>query len=84
MAFILKSVFCLTMVFLLLPEAEANRVKSDVTRAIAQDRTMQVIKDRTAIVADKAMRDAERMCVKNSDQCLDTAKRIVRSATNSF
>lgn len=84
MSFILKSVFCLTMVFLLLPEAEANRVKTDVARAIAQDRTMQAAREHTALVADKAIRDAERMCIKNRDECLDTAKQLVRSAANRF
>jgi hypothetical protein len=84
MSFILKSAFCLAMVFLLLPEAEADRVKHEVARAMAQDKTLQAAKERTALVADKAMRDAEQMCLKNRDECLDTAKRIVRSATSSF
>jgi hypothetical protein len=51
---------------------------------MAQDKTLQAAKERTALVADKAMRDAEQMCLKNRDECLDTAKRIVRSATSSF
>jgi hypothetical protein len=84
MSFILKSAFCLTMVFLLLPEVEANRVKGEVNRAIAQDKIVRSAMDRTTLAAEKAMSEAERMCLKNSDECIEIAKRVVKSATDSF
>ncbi|MDP2357118.1 MAG: hypothetical protein Q8M31_13800 [Beijerinckiaceae bacterium] len=84
MSFILKSAFCLAMVFLLLPEGEANRVKSEVARAVAQDKMVRSAMDRTTLAAERAMSDAERMCLKNSDECLGIAKQMVKNATDRF
>ncbi len=84
MSFILKSLFCLTIVFLLLPEEDATKIKVEVTRAVAQDTILRSAMDRTAFAAEKAISDAEHMCLKNSDECLETARRMVKSASDRF
>lgn len=84
MSFILKSVFYLTMVFLLLPEADITKIKSEMTRAVSQNTIVRSAMARTTFATEKAMSDAELMCLKNSDECLEIAKRMVKSATDRF
>jgi len=84
MFFIIKVAFCLTLVFFMLPEADANRVQIELKRAVTQDKTVQAVVERTNLATQKALMEAEKMCVKNHEECIDIARQAVRSATNRF
>lgn len=84
MYFIIKSAFCLALVFFMLPEDDANRVQGEVTRAVTQDKMVKATIERTNLATQKAISEAERMCVKNHEECIDIAKQVVKNATNRW
>ena len=84
MFFILKVVISLTAVFLMLPEKDADRVASEVKRAVAQDKIMKSAVDRTNLAAMHAVKDAQKLCGANADECMETAKQIVKGATSRW
>ena len=84
MFFVLKVASCLAIVFLMLPDEDANRITGEVTRAIAQDKTVKAAIERTNLAAQHATADVQKMCLKNSDECIDAAMQVVRSATGRW
>jgi hypothetical protein len=84
MFFVLKVASCLAIVFLMLPDDDANRVTGEVTRAITQDKTVQAVIERTNLAAQHATADVQKLCLKNTDECVGTALQIVKGAASRW
>jgi hypothetical protein len=83
MYFILKSAFCLTVAFLMLPERDAGRMKDEV-RAVSQDRFVRAAVERSALAAQQIATEAPGLCLANSGECIEATKQIVRGALSRW
>jgi len=82
MFFILKSAFYLTVVFIIcLPSADADRVRTEVTRTVMEDKIVMAAVGRTNLATRHAMADAQKYCITNGNECAAAAKHIVTGAT---
>ncbi|MFN3889005.1 MAG: hypothetical protein ACK4MV_01315 [Beijerinckiaceae bacterium] len=79
--FIFKCAFCLGVVFLMLPDEDASRVASEVSRAIAQDKIVQAAVERTNLAVQKAAHESQKLCVTNAGECLEAARRLTGGQT---
>lgn len=84
MYFILKSAFCLAVAFLMLPEHDAGRVRSEVTRTVSQDRFVRAAVDRSTLAAQQIAAEAPGLCLANSGECIEATKQIVRGAVSRW
>jgi hypothetical protein len=84
MYFLVKVALALAIVFMILPEKEADRVSAELKHAVAQDKTVRAAVDRTHLAAQHAVRDAQRLCGPAMDECVDNAKQAVRDAANRW
>ena len=80
MSFLLKSAFWLALVFLVLPQNEAERVKSEINTAIAQDTVVRSAVGRTQQALNLVATEAQRLCEGQTRSCLETASGAVKSA----
>lgn len=84
MFFILKSAFCLAIVFLLLPDGHSDRIMGEVSRAMAQDEIVKAAVERTNLATRHVAAEAPRLCIENSGQCVEAAKQFVQNAAGRW
>lgn len=81
MYFIAKCAFCLAIVLIMLPKDDADRAARELTKTVAQDKALQAAVDRTRTAVEHVANEAPKYCVRNHDECLETAKQLVKGAT---
>ncbi len=84
MFFLFKVALSLAVVFLILPEKEAERVTHEMKRAAHQDKAVRAAVDRTTLATHHAIKDAQKLCGATTEECLDTAKQLVKAATDRW
>jgi hypothetical protein len=67
-------------VFLVLPQSEADRVKSEINTAVAQDKVVRAVGDRTQQALNLVATEAQRLCEGQPRTCLETASGAIRGA----
>lgn len=80
MYFIAKCAFCLALILLLLPDEQSDQAARELTKAVYQDGLVKGAVERTKVAAEHVATEAPK-CMRNHDECLDTAKRFVKGAT---
>lgn len=82
MSFLIKSAFWLCLMFLVLPQSEADRVKTEINAAIAQDTVVRAAADRTQKALNLVVTEAQRLCDAQPRTCLETASNAVKGAAS--
>ena len=77
MAFMIKAILALTVIFYVLPEQEAEKVRGEISRAVAQDTTVKATVERTNKVANHLAVEAQKICFEKSAECLNTTAEVL-------
>lgn len=76
MAFLLKSVFWLGLVFILVPTDDASRVAGKVSRAAAEDQLAKGASKTLKSAASGVTATARQVCLRQTRECLEAATHI--------
>lgn len=79
MSFLIKSAIWLGLVFLVLPQSESDRVKSELN-SVAQEKMVRSAVDRTSQAIALVATEAHRVCEGQARACVETASTLVKSA----